>query len=69
MSCARTPEEFRELADHVRVVAGGMQDSAPKYMMLDIAASYETVADHAEFLAAAKRTLRQDGGKFLGALA
>jgi hypothetical protein len=42
------PERWRQRAEEVRTIADGMQDPACKRMMLDVAISYEKLAQRAE---------------------
>ena len=42
------PEQWRKRAEEARTIASGMRDPECKRMMLDVAASYEILAQRAE---------------------
>ena len=42
------PERWRKCAEEARTIADGMRDPESKRMMLDVATSYEKLADRAE---------------------
>lgn len=51
----RTAAGWLQMAEQTRTIAEGMRDPFSKRQMLDIADSYEALAAHADFLAAAQR--------------
>jgi hypothetical protein len=63
MSGVDAPARWRAIAERCRTTADGMLYSVAKRMMLEVAASYEVLAEHAEFIDHAKRLLEQNKRK------